>query len=97
MNLKITGRSLYMKVNMKSTPEERKKEIVDLLKGLKVGFEFIEEFKFIVYGKYDIFGEILETGYVPLYKYNHVRKTNTHTHTCAGIQAISSYMKQHAL
>lgn len=86
-----------MIVKYKCDPGKRKQEITQLLNELKVGIEFTETNKFKVFGKYEIFGEIIYSGHVALRKFNSILNRYTHIHTCAGIKAVASYMKQHAL
>ncbi|MCD4839934.1 hypothetical protein LRS37_13845 [Neobacillus sedimentimangrovi] len=87
-----------MSLKFQCSPEKRKQEVESLLNELNLEFEFIGENQIKIYGKkYHIFGEFLATGHVYLFKYNDKWKRNTHKWTCAGMQAITSYLKQHAL
>ncbi|MBM7610131.1 hypothetical protein JOD29_003410 [Lysinibacillus composti] len=86
-----------MSLKYQCSPDKRKQEVVSLLNELNLEFEFLGENQIKILGKYLILGEFLPTGHVYLFKYNDKWKKNTHKWTCAGIQAITSYLKQHAL
>lgn len=86
-----------MSLNYQCSPQQRKQEIASLLDELHLDSEYIDDNNIKILGKYAIFAEFLPTGHVTLFKYNHKWKRNTHKWTCEGMQAITSYLKQHAL
>ncbi|MCR8871992.1 hypothetical protein MRBLBA21_005041 [Peribacillus frigoritolerans] len=84
-------------MNFVCTPEERKQEVADLLKELKVPYEFMGNTRIKIFGKSDIFGEFLVTGHVNVYKYSRDLKRDVRKHRLATMKAIESYMRKHAI
>ncbi|WP_028393993.1 hypothetical protein [Bacillus cihuensis] len=77
--------------------EERKQEVIALLTELNIHFEFIEENEIKIFGKTHIYGTFLSSGHVHLEKESKRLNRRVHKWPCAGMQAITSYLKQHAL
>jgi len=94
-NFTLEGSELTLKYQC--SPEKRKKEVADLIEKFNLEWEIVDENRIKIIGKYLILGEFLNTGHVTLIKYNDKLKRNTNKWTCAGMQAITSYLKQHAL
>jgi hypothetical protein len=77
--------------------DKRKKEVMDLLEKLNLQSEYIKENEIKIFGKADIYGKFLETGHFYLEKQSKRLNRRVHKWTCAGMQAIESYLRQHAL
>lgn len=78
--------------------EERKEEVKELLTKLQLPYEFINENEIKIFGKSHIYAQFLSTGHVHLEKDSRrLQQGRVHKWTCAGMKAITSYLKEHAL
>lgn len=86
-----------MTLKYQCSPQQRMEEVIDVLSELHLNWEQLEENYIKVHGKYAVFAEFLPSSHVALFKYNHKWNRNTNKWTCEGMEAITLYLKQHAL
>ncbi|MBW9219819.1 hypothetical protein K1I43_15340 [Anoxybacillus sp. ST70] len=76
---------------------QQKNDVVNLLKELNLSYR-LENNELEIRGhQCIIYGEFFPSGHLFLYKLSEKSGKYVHAHTCAGMKAITSYIRNHAL